>query len=291
MAFDTLSDVDYTVTDPPFSDPAFPTEHFMTHFMSQGTPVHAFIWLAQGAEPKGCVLISPQAFGGDRLESLILPLLNSGISVMTFQPRGMWDGHHQYSLISALDDVHAAVEFIRTVDAAGRKTRAGNGYRIDPDRIAVLGVSGGGGTVGFAACAEIEALRFGVAIAPANHELYRDFSADTVPKDLFDFMKRETAGRVDVESRLSTMTKADIDRLSIIQNVPRLLSKTLLLLGASNDLVTPLASAHVPIARAFREAGARNLTEVIMDTDHLFLSKRIALARLVISWLRAECGF
>ena len=64
-----------------------------------------------------CVVICPQAFGGDRLESLVIPLLSSGISVMTYHPRGMWDGVHEYTSISALDDACAAVDFLQNADA------------------------------------------------------------------------------------------------------------------------------------------------------------------------------
>lgn len=291
MTFDPYAVADYVVTDPPLLDPEFPAEHLVTHFMSHGSTVHALVWIAQGREPKGCVVNSSQAFGGDRLESLIIPLLNVGISVMMFHPRGMWDNTHKYSLISALDDLLCAVEFMRTADAAGKKTQKGKSYRIDPERIAVLGLSGAGGSVSFAACNELDYLRFGVAIAPANHELYRDMSRADVPKEMFDWLKNETAGRVDVYTRLRNMTVEEINRLSAIHNVRGLLSKKLLLIGATNDESTPLARCHIPIMQAFREAGAKNLTEVIMEADHLFLAKRVALARLVTSWLRSECGF
>lgn len=291
VSFDPLEEVDYAVTDPSIVDPEFPPEHFMTHFISQGSVVHASVWIAGGREPKGCVIISPQAFGGDRLESLIIPLLSSGISVMTFHPRGMWDGDHKYSLISSLDDMHAAVDFARSAADVGKRTLADKAYRIDPERIAVLGLSGGGGSVGFAACAEIESVKAAIAIAPANHEQYRNITESDLPMEFLGFVKSETAGRVDSASRVLTMSEAEIDRLSIPHNAAQLAGKKLLLIGASNDVATPLTSCHVPIAQALVNAGASHLTEVILDTDHLFLTKRIALAQTVISWLRSEGGF
>jgi Prolyl oligopeptidase family len=291
MAFDVHEIADYVVTDPPLHDPEFPAEHLVTHFISEGTPVHALLWIAQGSKKKGCVVLSPQAFGGDRLESLIIPLLNHGISVLTFQPRGMWDGQHKYSLISQIDDLKAAVEFVRTADANGKVTKNGIGYRIDPDRIAVLGLSGAGGSVSLAACSELDCVRQAIAIAPANHELYRDMSIADIPEETFAWLKEETAGRVNVYDRLKAMTVEEIDRLSVINNIPKLLDKKLLLVGADDDDMTPLVDCHLPIAAAFRKAGAQHLTEVVFETDHLFLTKRIALARLVVRWLRTECGF
>lgn len=288
---DEWQDAAKYLADPTEIDPNFPAEHFVTHFVSQGEAVHALMWIAAGSEPKGCVVLSPQAFGGDRLESLIIPLLNAGISVMTFHPRGMWDKNFKYSLISSLDDVHAAIDFVRTADESGKLTLAKKSYRIDPNRIAVLGLSGGGGSVGFAACAENENLPAAIAIAPANHEQYRQIAVEDLPMEYLEFVKAETAGRVDSASRVLSMTQAEIDRLSIPHNAKRLVGKQLLLVGAKRDNATPIDTCHVPISQALHTAGVQGLSEVILDTDHLFLNKRNELALRVITWLKSEVGF
>ena len=288
--FDVHSGTDYAVVDPPFLDPAFPPQQFVTHFLSGGSVVHATIWIAQGEAPKGCVVLSPQVFGGDRLESLIIPLMASGIHVITFHPRGMWDGQHTYSFASAIEDVHAAVEFVRTSETEGR-TPGGRPYRIDPTRIAVLGLSGGGGNVGWAACAENPHLNFGVAVAPGNFELHRTEETRAARKASQVAVTQSTAGRIDMVALLGRMTQADFDRMSLIKLAPTMLSKTLLLVGGSRDEVAPVEMCHKPIARAFREAGSTRFSDVILEADHSFLQKRIALARLVISWLKTECGF
>ena len=292
MKFDPRALVDVN-DDPPYFDPDYPPEHFVTHFTSQGSVVHAFLWIAEGRRSKGCVIISTQVYGGDRLDSLVIPLLNSGISVMVYQPRGMWDEKHDYSLISALDDLNAGIEFLRTADQAGKRTMAGLPYRIDPDRIAVLGLSGGGGTVSLAACAENDAVRFAIAMSPSNHELFRDSAkaAANAPSDVIDFVKRETAGRVDVMRRVKSYPIADLDRLSVIHNVPRLLSKKVLIVGGSRDVEAPIQQCHIPIVKAFNDAGAKDVTDVILDSDHYYLTKRTALARIVVGWLRCEAGF
>src|SRR4051794_6686164 len=288
MSFHPLTDTDPVTTDPALTDPEFPAEHFVTHFFSKGSVVHALVWIAQGRGAKATVIISPQAFGGDRLESLIIPLLNAGVNVLTFHPRGMWDGNGEYSPLSALDDVHAAVEFLRTAEENGKRTSAGNGYRVDPARIGVLGLSGGGGTVGFVSCAENEAINFAIALAPANYELHRDLTILDHGSAAFDFVKSETAGRVDVEKRARAMRPEEIDRLSIITQAPKLVDKKLLLVAGSQDSITPVEYCHRPIVEGLENAGAAGLTEVVLDSDHFFLNKRVALARLVISWLRSE---
>jgi hypothetical protein len=289
--YDPKLGYDYTVIDTPFLDPDFPPEAFPTYFMSSGSVVHAHIWLAQGKEVKGCAILSPQAFGGDCLESLIHPLLASGIHVLTFHPRGMWDDKHTYSFSNAIDDLHAAVEFLHSCVSDQRKTRNGKSYRIDLERIVPLGLSGGGGNVSYAVCAERNDLKFAIAIAPANIELFRDPKTREQAKDMFDSTKRMTAGRIDLEAWLAAMTDADFDRMSILKQVPNLVAKTLLMISSSYDTTSPLDVAHKRFDKAFREAGATNFTGVILESDHMFLTKRIALARVLISWLRSECGF
>jgi hypothetical protein len=288
MRFDTLLGTDPVTTDPVVFDAEYPAEHFVTHFISAGTVVHASIWVAQGKEPKGTVIISPEGMGGDRLFSLIIPLMNAGLNVFTYQPRGMWDGVIKYTMLSSIDDVHAAVKFLETSDEIGKRTPGGRGYRVDPCKIGVLGLSGGGGTASFVACAENDAIDFAIAIGPANHELHRDLSIIDQGKELFDFVVAETAGRMDVEKRALGMKSEELDRLSIITQAPNLVNEKLLLIGAAHDTITPIESCHEPIVKALREAGATRLTDVILDSDHNFLNARIALARLVISWLRSE---
>ena len=46
--FDPSHYGDFAVNDPPFMDFDHPPEHGVTHFMSQGSVVHAELWLAQG---------------------------------------------------------------------------------------------------------------------------------------------------------------------------------------------------------------------------------------------------
>lgn len=51
--------IDSAVCDPSVLDPDFPFEQFVTHFISQGSVVHASVWIAQGQEPKGTLILTP----------------------------------------------------------------------------------------------------------------------------------------------------------------------------------------------------------------------------------------
>jgi pimeloyl-ACP methyl ester carboxylesterase len=289
--FDPSHCIDHVVTDPAYLDPKFPFEQFVTHFISQGSVVHATVWIAQGSAAKGTVILSPQMYGGDRLESLIIPLMTSGINVLTFHPRGMWDNQHVYTLSSAVDDVLAAASFIRSTSSGDPKTPHGCPWRTDLKRVAVLGLSGGGGNAGLAACVEDPQIASVVAIAPNSMMGFDTAEAMRSSVAMFDQMKAITAGRIDLAAMLTKMTAADHDRVNPFRRMSRLVDKNVLLIGAQQDAVAPLETNHRPIAKALRDAGVRGFHEVIFETDHGFLTKRIALARLVIAWLRQQCGF
>jgi len=282
---------DPIATDPLVYDQEYPPEHFVTSFRSGGAAVQASVWTAQGKELKASVVLGCTSFGGDRLESLIIPLLHAGLNVLTFHPRGMWDANSVYSMIGALEDVHSAVEFLRSSDMMGKRTPRGNGYRVDTAKIGGLGLSGGGGTLGVVAAAEDEAIDFAIAVAVCSFPPYRGLPMDEFieqRRKSFDFVMAETAGRIDGERRLRSMTPDEMDRLSIITQAPKLVNKKLLLVGGARDTGFPLEHHHFPIVNALRDAGATRLKDVTLDADHLFLQARIALARVVIAWLRSE---
>src|SRR4051794_37880570 len=162
-------DVAWAFEDPPFSDPDAPMGHTSFKFMNGSEPVFGHVWVAQGPARKGCVIMSPQTFGGDSLESVILPLLRCGINVLSFIPRGMWDrSQATYTMYSAVDDLHALIGYVRSNDYGPETPMANFRSRFDPDRIVLFGHSGGGGNVSFAACAESDYVNHAAATAPAN---------------------------------------------------------------------------------------------------------------------------
>lgn len=225
------------------------------------------------------------------MESVIIPLMTAGMNVMTFHPRGMWDTQHQYTLTGALDDLLAAAAFVRSTADGVLKTFTGNTWRTDPERIAVMGLSGGGGNVSLSACAEDPHIRAAIAVAANGMSGARTPDGNKDFSEHFDVVRTHTAGRVDVERGLSGMSQADLDRMNPIAQANALAGKDVLLIGAQYDHVASLETCHRPIAEALRGAALRTFNEVIFETDHAFLTKRIALARLTVQWLRTTCGF
>ena len=289
--FDPNSVTDFTVTDPICLDPNFPYEHFVTHFMSGGSVVHAMVWIAQGNKPRGTAILATQWYGGDRLESLIIPLMASGINVVTFHPRGMWDNQHNYTLNSATDDLLAAAAFVRSTADASVRTPGGRPWRTDPARIATMGLSGGGGQVSISACAEDPQIMAAIAMAPNAMLTPSAPEFLEMMRPAFEAVKAHTAGRIDMEKSMGAITEDERKRMSPVERAPHLVGKNILLVGAMYDSVSPLDPNHWAIAKAMRDAGVEGFQDVILESDHAFLTKRIALARVIIGWLRHQCGF
>ncbi|MEJ7926748.1 hypothetical protein WG908_08275 [Sphingobium sp. AN641] len=279
---------DYATTDPVYFDPEFPPVHFPHSFKSKGKPIQSFMWLANGPEAKGCVIISPQANGGDSMDSLIPALVGAGIHVMRFNPRGMWDEYEDYSIAGSLDDLLAAIAFLR--ENGGQHSIPGSGdhprqYKIDLDHIAVLGKSGGGGLNGLIAASESPYLNTMIAVEPAILRVL----PPSYDKH-FEEVRVATDGRIDQKKWFDQLTPADRERLNVFKAVPKLVDKNILLVGSMDQ--DYVQNIHKPIVQAMTAAGARHFSEMILEAGNSFmLNKRIALSRIVISWLKKECEF
>ena len=132
----------------------------------------------------------------------------------------MWDTEHDYSFGGAVDDLRAAVAFVRS-KGADDLTPGGNSYRIDPERIAAFGLSGGGGNVSFGACAEDEHIKAAIAVAPGNVDSMRDLEA-IQENEMVRSIKELTAGRIDMAQLAASATDTEIDRVSIFKQAENL---------------------------------------------------------------------
>lgn len=270
-----------TTTDHDVSaDAQRPPEFVPFRFQSEGSELYGAMYVAAGPGPHPCLLMIPEMAGLERLTSLIIPVMQSGVNVAYFYPRGMWDPRDTYTLDGGLDDITRAVAHLRTPKAVEE-------LRLDPTRIALGGMSGGGGTLSLIAAAEDPTLPYVAAFVPVN------LGADPNSKLMRDRLPHiarmnEACGNRMDPGVISPELRA---RLTITARATDFIGKTLLIVGALRDPVNPVDVGHRPIVAALRRAGVERLTEVVLDTDHFFLTKRTELHGLVVSWLRDECGF
>lgn len=288
--FDPLADVDLAFEDFPYLDPAFPLGSFPVIIESGGIPLFSDLFIAAGPGAKGTVVICPPMGEGDYLESLIVPLNYAGVNVLVYHPRGTSrEKGVAYKMANAIDDAKALLEWFQTVAGPG-VDKKGPALRIDAQRVAVCGV-GSGANIAMAACAESGIAKGAAAFAPDNIDLLITRQGLRRAHPVYAAKKALTAGEVDIQFWLETMTPSEVKRLSVVSQSPMLSGKPLLMVGARRNNLAPLETHHMPLLHALRSGGASRLTTVELDADELFLNKRYAIARMLIEWLRKECAF
>ena len=73
------------------------------------------------------------------------------------------------------------------------------------------------------------------------------------------------------------------------QTAAKLAKRPVLLVAGVRDTVTAPATHHDPVVAAFATAGSTQATAVVLDADHAFSDKRVALTHAVVDWLATEC--
>ena len=219
------------------------------------------------------------------------PMQRAGFNVLAFNYRGAWGSGGTYSPMGRVEDVIAAVAFLRS-DAATR-------FGVDQRRLMVVGHSMGGLNA-LIAGADHSDLTCTVGIAPAN--LGAVFArlapagapvADAPAPDL----SVPTAG-------LGGYTRGDVVRdyranqslFDVATRLARLKGRPLLIVEAKQD-ETVTADDVAPYVTAARAAGVTPFEHAVIDTNHNFMIDaehvdpvaRKELASVVVTWMTKHC--
>ena len=272
--------MDPVTHDPAEIDPAHPpTLHAFT-FESDGHRLLGCIYVANGPGPHPTVLLLHGCPGNERNFDLAHALRRTGFNVALIHYRGAWGSDGTFSIAGATADVPAALAFLRDETHAAA-------LRIDRDRIVPVGHSMGG-FVALMAAAEDERVPAVAGLAAFNFGLHArlmqqvpDIRARTLAElaPLMPPLHGATA-----EGLVEEMA-AHRAEWNLLDRVPALRGRPVLLVAAENDETAIPLLHHRPLVEAFG-AEAAHLTATTLDADHLFSSKRIALARTVAAWLR-----
>ena len=277
------TDLDPVFMDPATVDRAYPPAMEPVVIRSQGAKLNGIVYVAEGAGPHPAVILLHGYPGNERNLDLAHAIRRAGWNVLFFHYRGAWGSEGRFSIEHAIEDVHAAVAFMRSAEFSRK-------YRIDPDRLAVIGHSMGG-YVAVEVVAADPLLRCGASLAGANLGKFGELAQQSseFASQLADYIDDANAivghaGKAAVARWMAHAHEYDLRRL-----VPKLAGKSLLLIGAEGDTIVPLDQHHEPLVEALRKSGHGDLTVETLDSDHVFSSRRIALAHIVINWLNNRC--
>lgn len=274
---------DPVTMDPPAADTAHRPRMAEVAFQSAGDRINGLLYVAAGAGPHPVVLLLHGNPGNERNLDVAQAVRRAGYTVLYFDYRGNWGSGGSFSRTHALEDVGAALRWVRS-------TAVSKQFGIDTSRVVLVGHSMGGWLALMSAAADPKVACVGALdarnVGAYGRQLRRDRAAESALVAANDSLtapgapyRAEGGG-----AALVTEMKENAERWDVTGHAPALSDRPVLLVAAA------FTADQDTLAAALRRAGARRLTALAWPTDHSFSDRRLALARTVIDWLRSACA-
>lgn len=269
--------------DPITSDPSpvdwdFPPTIATVTPDSHGDRLNGIIYISQGKGPHPTVIMLHGYPGDEKNLDLAQAIRRAGWNVVFFHYRGAWGSAGTFSVDHALEDILAVIEFIRLPQSQ-------RDYRIDASRIAVVGHSMGA-YLALLAGPRLDSIQQIVAMTPVN---LGPVMADNPPSSRAAIAESlEAMGHGAIKSAGAEhfiKMGDDPDRYDFLEHIAHLDGKSVLIVAAARDEDTPPVYHCEPLFNQLQARRKAKVTLATLDTDHVFSTARIALARLVIQWL------
>lgn len=264
------------IADPPH-DAAHPATTVVATIASGDATMNGLLYVAAGKGPHPTLLLLHGLPGNEQNLDLAQAVRRGGWNVLTMHYRGSWGSGGAFSFTHAVEDVHAALGWLRTPANVEKG-------RIDAARLAVAGHSFGGMLAAEAAATDSKLL--GVAMisawnlggfaawARANGDAGRTRFEEAIADN------RESLAGCTPQS-LTDDALANAANWDFLGYAAALAGRPLLLLS-SDDGNGPQS---VELAKRVRAAGGKAVSELTMSTDHSYSDHRIALAAALVRWL------
>jgi pimeloyl-ACP methyl ester carboxylesterase len=270
--------------DPPTVDSSHPPRLAEIAFRSAGERLNGLLYVAAGAGPHPVVLLLHGNPGYERNLDVAQAIRRAGYTVLYFDYRGNWGSGGLFSRTHALEDVAAALSWVRSPAVAGQ-------FGLDAGRIALVGHSMGGWLALMSAAADpkvacvasLDARNIGAY----GRQLQRDSSAESA-RVAFDDSLTAPGAPYRAEgggAALVAEMKANAERWDVTGHARALSDRPILLVAAT------FKSDQDSLVAALSRAAARRMTALAWPTDHSFSDRRLALAETIVGWLRSSCRF
>jgi len=264
------------VADPP-ADPQVPAEMVAFQLPSHGSLLNAVFYLAAGKGPHPTMLLLHGFPGNEQNLDLAQAVRRAGWNVLTLHYRGSWGSPGAFSFVHSAEDAEAAVAFLRSTTAAAR-------YRIDPSRIVVAGHSMGGLMSAHAVANDASTVGLILIdawdIAADGRKLKANPSlVEQARRSELDGDMPPLAGTTE-DVIVAEMQSAPA-ALDLVPTAKAVLPRPMLILGAERANGPGMRT----LAATMQAAGGKDVSLIIMPTDHSFSDHRLALEDAVVRWL------
>jgi acetyl esterase/lipase len=239
--------------------------------------MNGVLYVAAGKGPHPTLLLLHGLPGNEQNLDLAQAVRRAGWNVLTLHYRGAWGSGGAFSFGHALEDVHAALAWLRD-------PRHAEPGRVDVARIAVAGHSMGGWLAALAGAADQRVL--GVAMISAwNLGAFAKACKADGARGRASFEQDMAQNRESLAGctpqGLAEDAFAHADEWDFRGCAARLAARPLLLVS-SQDGNGPESRA---LAEAVAAAGGKAVQQVAMATDHAYSDHRIALQSALVRWL------
>jgi dienelactone hydrolase len=252
-------------------------------FIIEGECVRGNFFSAIGSKEPVTLILVPGWPGGPDDSLGLGPLLSEkGINFYTFNPRGLPPSGGTYSPTNALQDIRAALHWLRQADIQKR-------FKVDPERLALGGYSNGGG-LALAYAAQDQTIKRVISFAGNDFgEFAREFQrnntfAEGMHSWLVSTYEPVGPARGNVEASLQELIDHP-DIFGLKENADKLADRSILLFGGWEDQGPTIDQYQLPLYRALKAAGALKVTFIVYHTDHSFRNVRHCLAEDTTEWL------
>lgn len=247
---------------------------------SHGSLMNDLVYVAAGAGPHPVVILLHGFPGNERNLDLAQDMRRAGWDVLYFNYRGSWGTPGDFSFSHGIEDVAAAITYLRQPENARR-------LRLDSSRIVLVGHSMGGFMAVQAASAD-PAVK-GIAMISAADmagtfgQMQAQGSRAGAVKDMGAALGKEGMAPLSGCTPEGLATDlADHATAWAFRSMVGALKDRPAFVITSDDGLAPADNAF---AAALRKAGDKQVTTLHLPTDHSYSDQRTELSRAVLQWL------
>ncbi len=261
---------------------SFPAALETFQIPSHGSLLNALVYVAEGAGPHPAVVLLHGFPGNEKNLDLAQDMRRAGWDVLYFNYRGSWGSPGNFSFSHGIEDVAAAVSYLRQPENAKL-------LRLDPSRVVVIGHSMGGFMAVQAAAVDPTIMAAGlISAADLGGRI-----PQPLPKE------REAATLQAVATGLASQGMAPLAGCTseglareVLDNAANwsFMGKANALKGKPALIITSddgLGPSNEAFAAGLRGAGNNRLTTLHFATDHSYSDQRRELSAAVLKWLAA----